>query len=260
MIKNYLDKLGLHAEEIKLYLGLLGQAQQTVQELANKTGVAKTTAYRRLRRLRQLGLVEEILSDFTTFYQPAHPSRLQLLVDERARQIAELETTLPEVSGLIAKALSVTDPTTQVKYYKGIEGIRQMTWNILQGKGDLCGYTYRVFSEVGERFARDWSQEFAQTGRKARDLYSDEYLDSEKSGLKVQNKNSAGFWSSWQSRYISSKLLDIRLQMDIYDNTVGLYKWHQGEVFGIEIVNHEIATLQRQLFELAWRAANNSLS
>lgn len=41
--------------------------------------------------------------------------------------------------------------------------------------------------------------------------------------------------------------------MVTYDNVVAYYNWKDGEIFGIEVYNQEIATAQRNFFEMLWR-------
>lgn len=254
-LHNYLLNLGLRSDEVAIFQALLDGGQQTAAQISERSAIAKTTVYRRLASLRKLGLVEQTLSDFTTLYRLAHPSRLNLVVLEKEHQLAQLKELLPSISQLIGVGQIQADPTTEVRFFKGVEGVKQMTWNILAGSGDLCGYSFRVFSELGEDFAREWSSHFVRSGRTARDLYSDAYVDSLDQFGKAAKNSQKSWWRNWQSRYIAPALLDIQHQQDIFDDVVAIYNWHEGEVFGVEIHNRQVAQLQRQLFELAWTAS-----
>lgn len=253
-VTNYLLQLGLNRDEVKIYLSLIGVDRQRVQNIASKSSVAKTTVYRRLARLKQLGLVEEITEESTTYYRAADPSQLHLLLDNKAAAIESLTRKLPPVLDQLSQQILRAEHPTEVKFFRGIKGIQQMTWNILLGKGDVCGYSFRVFSEVGSKFSQDWSERFATSGRKARDLYSDAYVQSKQNSKEFSEKHHA-LWPNWQSRYINPNILTITHQEDIYDDVVTFYNWRGEDVFGIEIHNQEIADQHRQLFELAWNAA-----
>lgn len=39
----------------------------------------------------------------------------------------------------------------------------------------------------------------------------------------------------------------------LYDEVIAYYNWKDGEIFGIEIYNQEMAGTQRQLFEMLWK-------
>ena len=56
-------------------------------------------------------------------------------------------------------------------------------------------------------------------------------------------------------RYLSPEVVDISVQMDIYNDTLAIYSWHEDEVFGVEIHNKKIADMQRQIFEALWNSA-----
>lgn len=57
----------------------------------------------------------------------------------------------------------------------------------------------------------------------------------------------------FQSGYIPSALLNFNHQVDIYNNVVSFYNWHEGEVFRVEIYNDKIARMHKQLFEIVWK-------
>ncbi len=136
-------------------------------------------------------------------------------------------------------------------FFKGIDGIRQMAWNILKTKTELLGFTYRPYVEVlGEKFFEEWKKEFDFRKIKFREIYSDEFVERSKAlGLAEDLMVGDG------SRYISEEVLKVTYQTDIYDEVVAMYNWYEGEVFGVEIHNEKIANFQRQLFELVWSKA-----
>lgn len=45
--------------------------------------------------------------------------------------------------------------------------------------------------------------------------------------------------------------------MYIYDDIVSYHDWRDGEIFGIELHNRQIADTQRQFFEMLWRQAES---
>ncbi len=57
------------------------------------------------------------------------------------------------------------------------------------------------------------------------------------------------------SRVLDPSKFPIKFEVDIYDDVVAYYNWHDGEVFGIEIYNKDIAEFQRTYFEMMWSQA-----
>ncbi len=121
-----------------------------------------------------------------------------------------------------------------------------MVWHTLRAKSEIVGFTFRDLTEaVGLKFASRWHEEFLVRGLRMRDIIGDEYLNNQK-------KEFAYSREVFQSRYLPSSILSIDHQTDIYDDVVAFYNWHEGEVFGVEIQNDKVASMQRQIFEILW--------
>ncbi len=162
-----------------------------------------------------------------------------------------MKTAFPEVNALLTSSSS-SQPGTKVIFYRGSDGIRQMGWNTLRASQVVVGYTYRRFEEiVGYNFAKDWCEEFIGRGLLLREIYSDELYKSKQQGCRQITYPSSHF----QEKYIQPKILNINHQMDIYNDVIGIYNWHEGEVFGVEIHNEKVATMHKQLFEIVWKIA-----
>ena len=125
-----------------------------------------------------------------------------------------------------------------------------MVWHTLRATHEVGGYTYRRLEEyLGNEFMEDWRDSFIRKGLIMRDIYSDEYLESRNSSPPRLSYPAKHFIS----RYIPNKTFKINLQMDIYNDVVAQYNWHEGEVFGVEIYNVKTAEFHKQLFEIVWK-------
>lgn len=248
---SFLNKLGLTKESSDIYLALLGKTAQTAGQLAAVTKIPKTTIYRRIEELIKLGLVEKKIEEYKKEYFASPADILRLLVIKKEQEARELTEEFPLISKMLITEAQNTDPETKVLYYRGKSGIQQMLWNALKtNKYGLVGYTYRTLTDiVGGDFAKQWNDEFVNRGFTARDLYSIEFIKSKKDPKKQEEGN----WGAWKSRYIDPKILDIKHQLDIYNDVVGIYNWHEGDVFGVEIYNAKVADMQRQIFEVLWK-------
>jgi hypothetical protein len=102
---------------------------------------------------------------------------------------------------------------------------------------------------------KNWYVEAYETGFKMRDIYSDSLLESKASKYKVYDSLPEKLKDFSRSRYIPKEVFNIDHQLDIYNDVVAFYNWHEGEIFGVEIYNEKVAKMQRQLFELVWSQA-----
>lgn len=249
-LQTYLRRLGLNSEEAKIYLELLEQAETTPLLLSRKTGINRTKVYRVIEDLAREKLIQVEVGMKTTKISPAPIGRLEERLRERQKRVAELARDWQEVARELTQLTEVPKAETKVRYYRGKQGIEQMVWNALSAQGEIVGYTTRDLSDfVGERFMKDFVTEFRTRNIKMRDIYGDEYQES---------KHIQYDWGEKiDSRYVPKNILTIKHQMDIYDETVSFYRWVGEEVFGVEIVNKEVAEMQKQLFELAWEKGKN---
>ncbi len=248
---HFLLKLQIHPEAVTLYIALTGQIPVSAQALAHKTGIPKTTIYRRIDDLLQLGLVEEHVLHKRRTYTTGAADLLALLVAKKEQDAAELRLQLPDILAHVSNHPD-KNPTTKVLYFKGRDGIRQMVWNTLKANSTVVGFTYRDLTPfIGYSFYESWLNEFCSRNLLGRDIYSDEYLNSKNGSTTNEHTD----LQSWDSRYVPPEKINIQCQIDIYNNVVGMYNWVDDEVFGVEIHNTGVATVQKQLFELAWAQA-----
>jgi len=250
IIIRFLSELGLTTEEIKIYLTLTEKGSLTILELARITNINRTRVYRLVEVMHKKGLLEEIVEEYRQQVKAVDIHQLDLLIKEKERQSGFLREAFPQIGNLITQQKILQQPTTKVVFYRGVEGIKQMGWNTLQAKKEVLGFTYRQYSEiVGEKFTHKWYEEMFARKICFREIYSDTYLKSLKTPLTTSKD------PLFQQRYISSKILDINHQSDIYNNVVTHYNWYEGEIFGVEIYNEKVAQMQKQIFNIVWKMA-----
>jgi DNA-binding MarR family transcriptional regulator len=247
--------LGLNDRETKVLEILLQRGPQTMVECARLTQIPRTQVYRITESLEKHQLVKRVIDEHRQIIQAEPIDRLKAKLTARRKQLESLEHTLPDI--LQSLSPQNTSPTS-VKYYRGTEGVSQLVWHITESKSEVVGYTYRDLAQVdGKDFAEDVYLEFIRRRTHIRDIYSDSYIESV--GGKANAIKPEIAHPDWvtlcTSRYLPASKLPISHQMDIYDNTVAFYNWHEGDIFGVEIENPKVATFQRSLFELVWSQA-----
>ena len=251
LIKIFLTNLGLDSEESLIYLKLAEYGSLTYLELSKLTNINRTTLYRISEKLIQRGIIEEIIDEYKKLLKAVDIHKIEFLIKEQEAKAKLLRDIFPNIASMLPSN-PIGNPETKLLFYKGRDGIKQMFWNTLRAKDECLGYTYRCSTEiVGEKFTERWRAEFVNRGLRFRDIYSDSYLNS----LSEENKVISYPKAIFKSKYIDSKVLDINHQVDIYNNVVAFYNWHNGEIFGVEIYNKEVSKMQKQLFEIVWKSA-----
>jgi sugar-specific transcriptional regulator TrmB len=256
-LKSFLNVLGLSEPESDIYLLLTQKGQLTTLEIAKATSIPRTTCYRILEDLKSRQLIEEIIGEHRTLSAAVPPERLQQLIKVKQSELDDLGSLLPTVTTYLNQQINKRHSDTRVKFYRGLEGIRQMGYNVLQAKKEIVGFTYVHYDKaVGESFAEKLYEEMFVAKITMRDIISDSYLESV-GGINAPLRNPINpqFQALFQSRYLPKKTLDITHQSDIYNNVVAFYTTRGEELFGVEIVNDKVARLQKQIFEILWKIA-----
>lgn len=244
-LQEFLMLLGLDAEETHLFLILNTHELLTVLSLSRLTGINRTRVYRILEKLQTMGLIDEVIDQKRKMIRTVGVDTLEFLVKDQETKTKYLREIFPLVSPFLS-CTKGNQSETKVLFYRGKEGIRQQVWNTLRTKGELVGYSYRPLDELIGDYYGKWYEEWDKRQLKMRDIYSDEYIQAKKQTLPIKGI---------QSRYISSRILNINHQVDIYNDVISSYNWYEGEVFGVEIYNEKIALMQKQLFEIVWKLA-----
>lgn len=104
MLEKYLQELGLSEKEAQIYLALLQVDNESIQDLAKRTGINRTTVYPVLETLEKKGLVSEVQVGKKTHYEAAAPERLETFVERQKVVLEErserLKDIIPQIKGL----------------------------------------------------------------------------------------------------------------------------------------------------------------
>ncbi|MCG2690297.1 hypothetical protein L6252_03415, partial [Candidatus Parcubacteria bacterium] len=134
-----------------------------------------------------------------------------------------------------------------VRFYEGKEGIKQVFENTLTAKETIVGYgcAEPMYQSIPEFYSEYLPQRVA-LGIKARGVLPDTPLIR-----KITKQDKAQLR---ETRLVPREKLDLEIEINIYDNKVMMVSW--SENLGILIESEKIAQAQKQIFELAWQAAD----
>jgi predicted transcriptional regulator len=249
---EFLQWLGLDSEEVAIYSLLHDKGELTILQLSRLLNLPRTNVYRKVEKLLEIGIVDEVVEEYSTRIKVAEWEKVEYLYEKKKKEYEQFQSLLPKIKNDFLMLDEKNSRFTKVLYYRGEEGIARMSWQALASKDEFRGYSYRQYSElVGMKEAEVFRERWEASGKKGRDIYSDDYVKS----VKEKHDLDSGKWKNWQSRYISSKILNVNHQLDIYDDVVAIYSWYEGELFGIQIINEKVANFQKQLFDIMWQMA-----
>lgn len=248
-VKKYCHEFGLTPNEAKFYLSSLKLGPSTVQKIAKEMRIHRPSAYHLLERLSQNGLVAQEVKRHGRIVIPEPPTRLlNLIRNERnkmRRHELDLEESMPSLMGLFKQ--SQFNPT--FKLYEGVEGLKAIHEDIL-----LTGQTMYCYPQLDiacdvlpKEFQLDFVRRRIQKGIQAKGIAK----DCPEAKEIVSHTSSKQYPTGLREMRLLPKGFGLEAEKIIYGNKVA-YLSYQKKITGVVIEHEEMATMERQLFELLW--------
>ncbi|MDD3647010.1 MAG: helix-turn-helix domain-containing protein [Candidatus Dojkabacteria bacterium] len=245
-----LEKLGLDKKEIKIYLHLVNSGVQSIKQVADETSVNRTTVYRYLESLSNKDLVEWIISERGKKVQATPPNNIRLFLSEKKQKLEELERALPSFISQLDTVRPVEKFATQIRYYKGEDGIRQMIWNTLKTKGPLLSFTpFGRRLIINPKFEDNFEREWTRRGLSDKIITNETKLDYVKKQLVPNYKQTL------KIRVINSDKYRITNDIAIYNDIIAISSFDKNDLVGVEIENKEMANSLKSIFDIVWEVA-----
>jgi len=244
-----LVQFGLTQLEAKVYVSLLQIGTTSAYRVAKNARIHRTEAYRALRRLKKLGLVEEYIGR-PALFKPIPPAKgIQLLIEDLEAKLEELNEAKREaVSWLLSVSTVRPEVEGRVKF-RFIEGARNIRETILN-----------MWRNAKEEvfFARDYVQIRATAMEElalAHTLVNNGIRLRGITDIREENlQDISSIAQSFELRHLSS----ISVNLDVIDDSEAL-SWFSSqdgeEPLGIWVDNPRRVLVQREFFEYLWRSA-----
>lgn len=249
IIRTYFEKLGLSSEIADLYIALHIYGPQTISQLARTSKIERTRIYRLQNELVNSNLMEVELQYKRQIFHAAPISNLRILLSKKEQELEQLQTELNSINEALTQDV-ITSPATRIQFYQGIDGAKQLFWNQTKARSEVLSILHEPMQHKTKKvFFERWVHTINERGIPYRSIVDDNFIDE----LKTWRRHHKNKTKSWQARRISSDAFTISNATIIYDDIVVYYNWKDGEVFGVEIHNADIANTQRQFFEMLWQ-------
>ena len=237
-IESKLAALGLDEKEQRFYLATLQLGSAPVTAIAARAGVTRTLGYDLLARLETRGLVTQVATSGVRHVVAEDPT---VLISHWDRTRTVLDDLVPELKSMF----NATELKPRIRFYEGSEGIWKALWETLECRsGTLLGIL--SMSELAEVPGKDAMAQYI--------------AERVKRGIKLRVLRSAGretedIWPSSEQeqrelRYAPPSV-DLGMTMYVHDDKV-TYLSSKRENYGLVIESHELAALNRALFEGLW--------
>lgn len=232
--------LGLSEKEAETYIELARLGPSAPSTLAKIVGANRTSMYDILARLEEKGLVIVYRKNKTTFYTVDDLSKLVYREKEQvnvAQNIVKMLADQHSTAGL------------SVKYYIGVEGLRELYASILESKAKVL-YVWANSEEfhktLEQKFVQEWIKKRVKSGISTKMIQTESAHALEyKSKDKTHNR---------EIRFVPNNALTFTSTCYIFADTIVLFDT-QGRTIGLRIDNTEITKMFKQIFDVAWNVA-----
>jgi len=250
-LKAQLKRYGFTDNESLIYTHLLKTGNKTsVVQIARSLKLGRTPVYNALDRLEDKGVVEKTLGDNGHNYMASSPDNLERYWADRTAKREKLAEKLPALVASLEALATPSGYKSQINYFSGHRGIKQITYNSLKAEKDL--YIYEVRSDMTAFMTNDQAERFRET-----------WVEKNTTIHQLTNKTEFKDFTDvkklivdlWDIRHMPPEILDIKFETLIYNDTVALYSYIGNEIFGVEIKNPALAEMQKQIFKAMQKLA-----
>ncbi len=248
-VVEYLKQLDLSETESKIYLALIENGPKRVRELAELVGLKRTTAYLYIDALIDRGLAAEDMRESGMVIIASPPQRLQYLVDQKYKTAKSLHLELPTILKAIKSSLSQSktpEEETEIKYLKGINGIKSIYDEALKGTELLL---YATLSELAPKLPGDENL-FENALNRNKNLKIFEIYGDSPEKIKQYN------YTAKSNRYFY-KFMPAGVDLTApgilhYDNKVAIINV-KGKPNGVVLLNKDYYINSKKLFNFIWK-------
>jgi sugar-specific transcriptional regulator TrmB len=232
---------------------LLGARSMGMLELSRATNIPRSSVYRIASELVKMKFAEWVVDKRGNEIKVVLPEQLGFVVEDKKEELGELQDALHNLKDMVGNIVSGV-PKTQVRYYQGVDGLRQILWNALSAKKYVIGYSeFGRIEPVGQKFYDRWVKEFKVRKLSDRVITNEKNFDYLKkyviSTLDRHQLDKTGI------RIIPSDIYYCTGDHSLYNDVYAMSYWKKGEIVGVEIENSELVKMHKSIFELLWGIA-----
>ncbi len=235
-LNTTLQKFGLKPKEAAIYLAALELGSGSVQNIAAKAGVIRSTAYEILEVLREKGLVTTYLKKHIRWFSAEDPDQIW---EWAQRKVDILKEAIPELTKLAGSARR----RPSVRFYEGKEEMNIVFNEILTEADTLIGLgsSDDLFREMKDTHKFFLKQRIAK-----------------KIPLRIILRDT--LFARERQRQGPKELREVKLISEKYSYHGQLYVWKnkiaqfsfRDDFVAVVTESRELADMQRALFENLW--------
>lgn len=145
MNSTLLNEIGFTGGELKVYFALLESGTSTSGPIITKSKVARSKVYDIIERLKEKGLVSELIRDNTRYFQALSPNKILDYLDLKEGRLKEQKSLFKKILPELLDKQKSKQSEHQIRVYHDFEGIRTLyleMMNELTNKDEYLGFSF----------------------------------------------------------------------------------------------------------------------
>lgn len=241
MDKEAMRAIGLSDKAGQIYLTTLSLGTASVQQIASKAGVKRSTAYAYIDALLHDGLLEKVPRGKKIYYRAADP----LIIKQKLESsLAAVTQALPQLQAL--RQHSSGSPSVRVM--EGATTLRQLHAELSHAHSLRFFSDLSSFEDTFSDLLIELSHLIQQHQIRTREIITDS----------PAARRSAKRYAVTAGQYYSARIAHAGSLFNnsaMYGNVVLLFRIQDCNLYAIRIEDVTIATSLKTLFDMAWQAA-----
>lgn len=236
-----LEDIGLSENQAKVYLAALSLGPSNVQKIARTAEIKRTTVYSVIESLKSSGLIITEVKGLKKLFAAERPEKLKSILETRKEKFKKY---LPEFSALY----NLKESGSFLKYYEGLEAVKSIYENLLK---EIKPHEYFLIISHSEPwfnldpvYFQKYIERRAKLNINLRLLLQDSEMAREHKKLEKNYNEKIKILPASTSLSISTTIIPNKIM------------FHQTKppILAIVVENQSIIQMQRELFEIIWRA------
>lgn len=234
------QNLGLSDKEAAVYVAVLELGESTVNPIAQRSGIKRTSIYYFIDHLVELGLIEVAVIRNRKHFTARSPEYLSALQE---RRLKEVQDAIPQFMSLF----NTSTNKPKISYYEGPEQVRQIMLEELRHKIVRSIWPMKEVTEMigGGQFMERLVSQLKEKGTHVKVIrFPQQEIEYE--GWQNRPKE------SWRDIRYAQPGIYFPLAIQIYDEDTVAFISSKKEGFGILIESAELGAAMIYLFEMFW--------
>lgn len=245
MIKDFFKTLGAGKKETESYLLMLKLGAQPASVLAKKMGLARSSMYESLEKLKKLELAESFERSGVLYFTATDPELIETIFLRREKALQQSRVMFQESLAELEAMRNQMSVTPVVKFFEGKDAVSRMYREIVERDKFSAFFNPETVKKKMPEFYYKVAASLKKRGGRARELLT---------RCKDAEEYARMFGSAKHEIRIMPKGVKFHVDQVICEDCFYMISYGEDEIVGTKISDKSLTDFQQALFDQLWQA------